>query len=55
MVTIKMTPEDAARLAEGSVIFKGLTGCPRCWVASEYLAHFTAMAEQQRKDATRHD
>lgn len=43
MVTIRMTPEDAVLIAHASDTFCDVVGC---WEIN--LAHFTALAEQQR-------
>jgi len=48
MVTIKMTPEDAARLTWGYELFRAVAGVGLMDSYSACLAHFTALAEQQR-------
>jgi hypothetical protein len=47
-VVIRITPEDAAMVAYACSHFCDVLGAHRFWNRQELLAHFTALAEQQR-------
>jgi hypothetical protein len=50
MVTIRMTPEDAARIANCNPRFRALTGTESgCVSHAGLLTHFTALAKQQQR------